>query len=307
MGYGFNAPRKSRDFIRPEDPIYKAFESWLDFIDGSSFPKNRNEYDCEELNDLNDFYKDAEKIVSEIEGIEQRSPEEMHAIIPNYENHKRIRTAGIFLSACYNVMMETQIIYDVWMDTPLDFVGIFLSGRSLIIDSNAGDYVGAGNKGKISNMAVIGEEAAHKNLGIFVNFGEAKNGVIGRGNAGRVINCGKIEGNLASHSSGIAINFGDVSGDMAWRSAKHSINIALGGIHGGGICGEGWNFGGYMHELEGHKRLTVYLEKMRDRLEEYKRMPAKEHFGVFDFLKEEMGKRQKFGERVKDLSWWVDL
>jgi hypothetical protein len=78
---------------------------------------------------------------------------------------------GIFVSAGYQCLPETEIVYD--LDTPtLCGLGFALRGKHLIINGRVGSHVGKEMVGRLRNNGEIGSYAGQRMIGHFTNHGK---------------------------------------------------------------------------------------------------------------------------------------
>jgi len=118
----------------------------------------------------------------------EASVEEMHSILPAFQDHKRFCEAtGLFISAVYNKVPDTQIVFDVKLDVRLSEIGIKLAKNKTLI-----------------NRATVNDIGAHSE-GTIINEGDVE--YVGFGNAGNIINLGTA-GHLGIYASGKVINYG---------------------------------------------------------------------------------------------------
>jgi len=161
---------------------------------GHEVPEEKRKYDHNVgltgafIRCLSNFEKGELKAEPYIKDLET-SIEEMHSILPAFQDHENFfDAAGQFLSAVYNKVPDTQIVFDVKLDIRLAAVG-----RKL-----------AKNKTLINRAAVhgVGDWA----VGTIINEGSAE--YAGFGATGDVINLGNAE-QLGINASGKVINYGD--------------------------------------------------------------------------------------------------
>jgi hypothetical protein len=79
---------------------------------------------------------------------------------------------GIFVSAGYQQLPQKRIVYDL-VTPKLEFFGLFLKHKHLIIDGVVGAGAGQWMVGHLTNNGTIGEYAGFEMIGTFRNNGSA--------------------------------------------------------------------------------------------------------------------------------------
>ncbi len=194
--YGFKEPR-NRAIQRPDDPLYRAFEHWLDEMWNKS-PSHQ----------ALDLYEEACEEIRKVNGIRERGSSDINAMAVSYQTHPKMREAGLFLSACYNLIGQTDLVWDAETDTKIDWVGYCLhETKRLVLLADTGENTGSRNKGILVNCTNV-------------------SGSIGTGSSGSTINLGVVEGYMTPGGSGISVNIGRIMGLMT-PSEDCMANISL--------------------------------------------------------------------------------
>jgi hypothetical protein len=146
---------------------------------------------------------------------------------------------GLFLSAGYQYLPQTEIVYDL-VNPQLPFLGYGLSGKHLIIDGVTGCYAGKAMSGSLTINGRVGDYSAERMIGTLVNNGAAgyslgqsmighltNNRIVGD-HAGRwmygvVENYGTMEDYPAEGIRGRFKNHGDIGFTFPRRSRQWNI------------------------------------------------------------------------------------
>ncbi len=236
--YGFNEPR-SRLVQRPDNPLCKAMEKWLDNLPTDDLP-GMLYYDKTNKGEkaVQRFYVTA---ITALQGLPETSIGELHAAALCFKGHPKAKAIGLFLSAGYNVSPERDIEFDMDMDTRLDFLGYRLGkGKKLYVRADVGDQVGYKSNGAgFYNFASVRGEFGFGSSGNFGNYGEVsgfaaecKGRILNKGKANiispkfdskqpKTINFGTV---VTMNVSGVGINLGDAE-DMYADDGSTAVNF----------------------------------------------------------------------------------
>jgi len=186
-GAGHDAPdNEPRRYVQPMDELAGAFGEWLDLRN------DRNE---------NWYYEKALEMIPDLSG---RESNEISAIIAAFSEHRNIYSAGIFLSAAYNLMDTDDIVFDM-PGTDIQLLGYKLgSGKRLIIASDGGYRVGEKSEGTIVSYGRC-DRFGENSRGLVINFGNAS--AFGWMSSSTIINFGETS-SMGDGSSGLIINHG---------------------------------------------------------------------------------------------------
>ena len=125
---------------RPKDPLYKAFEGWL-----NDLTNVRLEQD----------YLAAVRLVSDVSA----TPEDANALLVSVsdrvEDDNRIRKAGLFASAVYNRIKPDKLVFDVDAED-INFIGYRFEGL-LVNNGEAGNWFGQFANGLVVNNGKAGD------------------------------------------------------------------------------------------------------------------------------------------------------
>jgi hypothetical protein len=186
---GHNLKMERKDYIKTESKLYKVFEKWL------------YEFDYNEWNYLNysdESYNKAVKMIKDI----KPTIYEAHSALIAYQDHPKIRYAGLFVSAVYNLVQDKTIVFDVDLDVDINCFGYRLEkGKTLVNRSKVGGWMGFRASGIVVNYGRAEERMGLGTLGILVNYGKAGDWM-GDLASGIVVNYGKAGDFMGSVASG---------------------------------------------------------------------------------------------------------
>ena len=291
--YGFSRGRSRREVLRPDDPLYRAFEKWLE---GAPETVPRYLYDSGKR-EVGDLYRSARRVLSKID-LSGKSPEEINSVLMSFRNDKRLANAGLFLTAAYNKLDQKDIVFDLNIDQPVSYVGFRLGkGRSLVLKSDTGEWIGTESLGVLVNYANIGGEMAYCAEAPAVNFGEVGEWMSLNAKA-PAVNFGEVGEGMGLWAKAPAVNFGEVGGEMALE-AKGKVYIALknpkGEFHRNGEINLDED------ECKQHPRLVKYFEELKKEFERFKTAGYPECLGVVDLVRERIGDNEKFEGIIRGL------
>jgi len=133
-----------KTYSMPDRKLQLAFEEWLegDYL----------------------FYNHAMTAVESLDV----SIEETHGLLIQYQDHPRVRYAGLFLSAVYNHHPDEHIIYDI-ETTPLDLIGYKLAKhKTLTLNTPSGNDTGRLSSGIVITNAPNGHDTGYHSSGIII-------------------------------------------------------------------------------------------------------------------------------------------
>lgn len=193
---GYDAPVPKREYIKPSDGLVDAFGKWRERC--ASPPHREREF----------YYTLACELVK---NLRPSLPEANALLIENQGRGRKPALTGLFISALYNRLPDTNIIFDLELETPFEYLGYRLpEGKRLINYGNCGSCVGF-----YASAAAI------------VNYGKAGQ-QMGSANSSLVINCGEA-GYFMGQTSGLVINYGKAGRDMGWLAKGLVINCGEAG------------------------------------------------------------------------------
>jgi hypothetical protein len=203
---GHNLKMERKDYIKTESKLYKVFEKWL------------YEFDYKEWNYLiysDESYNKAVKMIKDI----KPTIYEAHSALIAYQDHPKIKYAGLFVSAVYNLVQDKTIVFDVNLDVDINCLGYRLEkGKILVNRSKVGGWMGFQASGIVVNYGEVGEAMGSRSSGIVVNYGKAGEGM-GYEASGIVVNYGRAEESMGLGTLGILVNYGK-AGDWMGEGAS---------------------------------------------------------------------------------------
>jgi hypothetical protein len=211
---GHNLKMERRDYIKTESKLsklYEVFEKWL------------YEFDYNEWNYLNYSDKSYNKAVKMIKDIKP-TIYEAHSALIAYQDHPKIRYAGLFVSAVYNLVQDKTIVFDVDLDVDINCLGYRLEkGKILVNRSKVGGWMGFRASGIVVNYGEVGDAMGSLSSGIVVNYGRAGDGM-GSRSSGIVVNYGRAEERMGLGTLGILVNYGKAGDWMGEEASGIVIN-----------------------------------------------------------------------------------
>lgn len=240
---GHSAPERARAYPKPDTRLVKAFSTWLDRV-----PKELDGND----DDLK-YYNLAHNLVKTFaKGAGKKSLlDEAHALLVVYQDHPKIASSGLFLSALYNSLRDEEIVFDLELDDAPEWLGYRLAeGKVLINRGKIGDEACRQAVGTVINYGDAGEDMGRDASGLVINYGTIGDGagkyageltksddacrhfaIINYGKAGHELGCGShvpvFNFGTAGHSMGegaesLVFNFGK-SGDSMGNEARAPV------------------------------------------------------------------------------------
>lgn len=226
---GHDKPEDKRKYEKPANDVSKAFEQWLVGLPGMAT-----------LDDYKGrFYSKAADLIHNIE-IDLGSA---HALLLYYQDHPKIQSAGLFISAVYNKVPDKEIVYDLEIDKEIDYLAANLkkdktfvsripagynmgdSATGTIVNySEAAHWFGAEAKGLVLNYGSAGETAGH-HCNAIINYGSTED-QLGQ-YADTAINLGKTKDRFGGVEK-LAINYGTTAWGMGHESKNDSTVINYG-------------------------------------------------------------------------------
>jgi formylmethanofuran dehydrogenase subunit C len=206
-----------RDYIKNESKLYGVFEKWLHEL---------------YLNPSFGYYRaqvyNYNKAIEMIKNIKP-TIDEAHSALIFHEDHPRIKYAGLFLSAVYNLVEDKTIVFDVNLDVDINYLGYRLEkGKILVNRSKVGDWMGEGASGTVINYGKAGDDMGSFASGTVISYGKAGDWT-GEGASGIVVNYGEAGDWTGSRASGIVVNYGEAGRLMGFRSSGTVINYGKAG------------------------------------------------------------------------------
>ncbi len=308
--YGFKEPR-SRVIERPDDPLYHAFGEWLKEVPGEI------EYDNQEPH-----YQRALEALKGIDGIKPKTPADLNPILLAHQDYDNIRNAGLFLSAFYNSIDQTDLVWDLDIDERINWIGYKLDrGKRLVLKADSGNEIGTESSGLLVNYADVEGDMAWKAEGSAVNFGNVAE--FAWDAKGSAVNFGSVSGSMCLNAKGSAVNFGSVGFSMSSNGLGSSVNFGSVGTYIAreaeniqaniAIRNPDGNFQRYgdpcldENEAKQHPRLITYFEEFKRQGEAYRNADFPECFGVFDVVERFVGSgsgdelNKQFMEKLRGL------
>lgn len=200
---GHAAPAAKREYPEPNRKLQEAFETWTYGLGDDKLVHYVDSV-------LDKRYTRAERLIEKLE----LSLDEAHALLIMNQEHPHIADAGLFISALYNQLPDKNIVYDLNLDEPPDYLGHVLPADKILI-----------NRGK------VGYDVGRDAKGPVINYGDAGNG-FGWSAKSLVVNCGRADRWLGWGAKGVMINYGEAGSDMGEFSKGIIINC---GEHSSGL------------------------------------------------------------------------
>lgn len=211
---GHESVPNKRKYEKPESRLIEVFENWFRELPSAGKILDevleKREYDkaVEMTKEIRPTFADA------------------NALLLAYQDRPKIKSAGLFVSALYNRVKERELLFDLDLPTPVNYLGFKLPKDKVLINkSKVGSWFGYDASGPVINYGQAQDHAGCGSKGLVANYGITV-GSLGLDSSGLLLNLGKTSTGFGILSKGIAANFGTAAhffGDEA-----HGILINAG-------------------------------------------------------------------------------
>lgn len=216
---GHTAPAPKRKYAKPDTGLALTFEKWLARLPG----EKETMYE-------NDLYNNA-RLRTRTRAF---SIDDVHSLLIRYQDHPRIKDAGLFISACYNYLPDKVITYDLDEVSP-NILGYRLARDKILINkTKVGAKMGCEAEGAVVNFGAA-EIMGAWSSGILINY-KIDNASFGQGLSGLSINCGKVGHPSGQHSGGVMVNYGEAGMAFGFLSRGLVINCGKAGSFFGSLA-----------------------------------------------------------------------
>ena len=226
MGYGFTPGAGKRSYEQPKNSrLGEVFGHWLDAVNVEAIEDECKRRHCSNrtkrgrLEDAYNFRAD----IRDIENIEEVGSGEVNSLILQYKTHPRISIAGMFITACYNMIGEEQVEFNFDSETPINYIGYKLSSeKTLLLKEETGKETGAESRGTIVNYSTVHGDLGEWASGRIVNFGVVESDIGQDGGGVMVLNYGSAR-NIRLRICGV--NFSSITGAFVWKNDGLCVNM----------------------------------------------------------------------------------
>jgi hypothetical protein len=155
--------------------------------------------------------------------------DEAHSALIAYQHHPKIRYAGLFVSALYNLVQDKIIVFDVDLDVDINYLGYKLDWEKVLVNrSKVGNLMGYDASGVVVNYGKCGDFMGDRASGVVVNYGEVGDWM-GLWASGVVVNYGKCGDFMGDRASGVVVNYGEVGDWMGLWASGVVVNYGKAG------------------------------------------------------------------------------
>jgi len=208
---GHEEPQKRRKYEKTEAAPIQAFVKWLDAV-----PRMDENEEFE--------YKRAQTLLTK----KSYSIEDVNALLLNSQGHPNFEKSGLFISAMLNKLKEKTIIFDLSLDTKIEYLGYRLSkDRILISKVPTGSSFGSDTEGVVINESETGFFMCHLAEGLGINYGKA--GLNLGDSSKNILNYG-IAASNAGEEANFFINVGETEEECARFIQRLAVNLGKTGL-----------------------------------------------------------------------------
>lgn len=217
-GHGAPVPEKKYRVDAKSTKLSRAFETWLGEV-----PEG---YVHDE-----EYYERAEQLIGDL----KPSLDEAYSLLVQHQDNPRINASGLFISAIYNRLPDGEIVFNLELANPPNYLGYMLAkGKVLINKGKTGWGFGYASRAPVINFGTAAEWLGYEAHAPVINYGNADD-EMGKLSSAGVINYGTTNADMGPEASGLVINLGNCF-DIGKKAAAAVINY--GKFDGDGGLGE---------------------------------------------------------------------